>query len=242
MIRIDCPGCGRACEFADYLAGLTVICKNCSQRIPVPRLAQKSPDDVAITAVAAPVSMPAPILPAPLHDDAIQADCPAWSPTTVNDPFPATEKQSRDHADNASCPDWAADYVRVCLQVGMSVPDIQLRLVTRGMSAATAAAVVDQVLESRGRERLQEHDAGEWGELLHRVLSAVLGIICLWLAYRFGSGLSAGRTLIGVLGPVACIWFPEAMGGRHGEVAVRWFGWLALVAILGYRVALLLMV
>lgn len=36
MIRAKCPQCGHACEFADYLGGLTLVCRNCGHRIPVP--------------------------------------------------------------------------------------------------------------------------------------------------------------------------------------------------------------
>ena len=36
MVRVNCPASGRDFEFPDFLRGLTAICKNCSQRIPVP--------------------------------------------------------------------------------------------------------------------------------------------------------------------------------------------------------------
>src|SRR5690349_8203809 len=43
VIRVNCSECGRPSEFADYLRGLTSVCKNCGHRIAVPATGQPAP-------------------------------------------------------------------------------------------------------------------------------------------------------------------------------------------------------
>lgn len=76
-----------------------------------------------------------------------------------------------------------------------------------------------------------------WGGLVSRLLS-----LLIVLAYITGIGamagtLSAFKTLLGMLLPLACIWFPDAMGeyagGRMTSPSptsfVWFFGWVLLL-------------
>jgi hypothetical protein len=134
------------------------------------------------------------------------------------------------------------EHAAVALRVGLSVPEIEQRLVARGLAPADAAAAVTKVLEGGVRGEFASLAAAERGQLLHRVLAAVVGCVCLGLGYWFNGGISAGRTLLWLLLPLTCVWFPSAMtASRHPArvILLRWTGWLAILAVLGYRVWLL---
>jgi hypothetical protein len=223
-IRIDCPGCGRACEFADFLAGLTAICKGCGHRIFVP------PAGDAITA-SPPVA-------------SSQALTASRSPQPA--PLESPEPPSLVHGDAnlSTLPEWAIEHTAASLRVGLPVPDIEQRLVARGLAPAVAAAVVNRVLEGRVARQSEEMGGGERGEFLHRALSSAVGGVCLVLAYWFGGGLSVGRTVLWLALPLACIWFPKAIArpaDPYRTAILRWVGWAVLALIGGYRVVLLLM-
>ncbi len=247
MIRLDCPACGRACEFADFLAGLTAVCKGCGQRIPVPPPAAKeSPAGDAVTttpvlAASLPLAASCPPQPPP---GAVQTVPSGPPPALSSAPFEAPELASLGNAIAASSalPEWAIDYTVASLKLGLLVPDIEQRLVARGLTPAVAAAVVGRVLEARVAER-SGAVGGERGEFLHRALSAGAGCVWLLLAYWFGEGLSVARTAIWLALPLACIWFPEVMGRSadpYRASGLRWLSWVVLLLIGGYRVVLLL--
>ncbi len=71
------------------------------------------------------------------------------------------------------------------------------------------------------------------------VASAAMACACLLLGYWFGGGLSAARTLLSILVPLGCIWYPEMMDRAVPAPLLRGAAWLVLVVILGYRVFLL---
>jgi hypothetical protein len=123
------------------------------------------------------------------------------------------------------------------------VPDIEQRLVARGLTPAAAAAAVTSVLENRVREQFEPLRHRERRQRLHRALAGAAGCACLLLGYWFGGGYSAGKTLLWLLLPLTCIWFPDAMAASAGPGRVallRWCGWLVLLLIGGYWVVLLL--
>jgi hypothetical protein len=138
-------------------------------------------------------------------------------------------------------PDWAIEYVRAALRLDLSVPEIERNLVGKGVSPAAAAAVVTSVLEERVHRQPGASEEGERVERLHRILSAVVACICILLGYWYGAGLSAGKTLLWVLLPLACIWFPDLLPSRTPKGLIRWVGWGLLLLVGGYRILLLSM-
>jgi hypothetical protein len=160
---------------------------------------------------------------------------PAALETTIQLP------EARSIADSppgpASLTSWAVEEAGALLRMGQSVPEIEQRLVARGLTPAAAAAAVRSALEERARAPLDDTEEAEPGDRVHRILSALVGCVCLVLAYSFGEGLSAAKTLISILGPLACIWFPEILGRSPLS---RWAGWFVLLLICGYRVVLLI--
>lgn len=242
MIRLNCPTCGRECEFADFLGGLTAVCKSCGHGIPVPRPGQDVPPAASAIA-AAPRATPRP----PPTADAIQSasgvtPTPA-APAAPREP-PAARSIVNDPSDSQPPPDWAVEQVRASLRLGLSVPEIEQRLVAQGLTAAAAAAVVSGVLEEGLRDRFEPIEEEDRSLRVHRALSGLIAGACLLLAYWFGGSMSAGKTLFfGILPPLGCIWFSGAMTGDADSTRaafLRGCGWLLLLAILGFRIVLLL--
>lgn len=242
MIRVKCPGCGREWEYGDYLAGLTAVCKGCGGRVPVPAAGG---DAIAPAPGITPQQAPA---APPATEPTAEAIQPLPGVTPPPPPAPAAlaapevRSVSFDTPAPPSPPDWALEHAAVSLRVGHGVPEIEQRLVARGLDPATAAAAVTQVLEGGVRGEFAPLAAAEGGQFLHGALAVVVGCVCLGLAYWFNGGISAARTLLWLLGPLACVWFPNWMDGSTHPVRVlllRWCGWLAILAILGYRVWLL---
>jgi hypothetical protein len=149
----------------------------------------------------------------------------------------------RDISDSPVLPDWAVAQARASLKIGLAVPEIEQRLVAKGLSPATATAVVTSILEERVRERAAPSRRAEQWQPVHRILSMVVGVACLLLAYWFGGGVSAAEMLLVVLPALACIWFPEviARSAAPGRAAIaRGVGWLLLLLLGGYRLFMLL--
>jgi hypothetical protein len=143
--------------------------------------------------------------------------------------------------DDSALPDWAVAQASAALKLGMSVPDIEQRLVTKGLSPSTATAVVTAVLEGRLRESPAAPGPSEGALTAHRTASAVVACICLVLAYAFGGGPSVGRTALWLMLPVACIWWAEVLTDGSPPTLVRWASWILLLLIGGYRVVLVLL-
>ena len=124
------------------------------------------------------------------------------------------------------------------LKLGLTAPQIEQRLVAKGLSPSMASAVVMGVLE--GRLRAAEPSAGsEKSRTAHGIASILVGLLCLMLAYGFGGGLSVAKTFLGMMLPLATIWWPEVMDSYLPPAILRWVAWLALLTIVVYRVVLL---
>ena len=136
-------------------------------------------------------------------------------------------------------PEGMLDYARASLKIGMSVPEIETRLVAKGLTPSAATAVVNSILEERVANRFEPIAQSERGELLHRLLSVIVACGCIVLGYWFGQSLSAGYALMSVLAPLACIWFPEYLARRTQEGAIRAMGWVVLLMIVAYRIVML---
>jgi len=143
-------------------------------------------------------------------------------------------------SESSPVPDEVIRYARASLKLGISVPEIEKRLIAKGLTPVAATAVVNSILDAQAQERFEPLADGEGGVLLHRLLSVIVACGCIILGYKYGEGLSAGITLIWVLLPLACIWFPGYLTQRTPAGLIRAMGWLVLLLIGGYRIVLLI--
>ena len=79
--------------------------------------------------------------------------------------------------------------------------------------------------------------------LLNRGLSLIVALVYLTAAYLYGSGLGMAKVAVLLLLPMACIWFPEALGEYTGIMRLQAItastpaflvcagGWLLLVGV-----------
>ena len=134
---------------------------------------------------------------------------------------------------------WGIQHRAEFTEVRAGRPEIAKNLIVRGIAPDAAGAVVSRVL----KERLEGHpepEPSEMAEWLHRLLSGVAAGAFIILGYLFGGGLSAGKTLLCVMLPLACIWFPSLMTNEP-RILVRWGGWVVLLMIGVWRLRMLLL-
>lgn len=148
-----------------------------------------------------------------------------------------TENMPTSPADSTP-PDWALAHARAALRLGLSVPEVEQRLVAKGLSPSTAAAAVNVVLEDRVQASSAFAGPSERAVTAHRAAAAVAACLCLGLAYAFGGGLSAARTVLWLFVPVAYIWWAETLSSSP-PAAVRWTAWVVVLLVGAYRVVLL---
>jgi hypothetical protein len=228
-IRVACPSCSCSREYPDFLSGLTVVCKDCAQRIDVPGIQRD-----AITATA-----PRPAV------DAIQ-EAPDFMPSaasSMSGELTEIPSIAKGPDDNLALPAWAIEYVVASLKVGVLVPDIEKRLVARGLPRAVADAVVSHVLEGWVGAKSDPIGDSDRRELLHRALSVMVVGVCLLLAYGAGGGISAGRMVIFMAPILACIWYPQVMGKSADSwraAALRGFAWLTLLLFVAFHSVVLI--
>ena len=138
-----------------------------------------------------------------------------------------------DPSDPAALPEWAVAKARASLVLGMSVPEVEQRLVAAGLSPPAAEAVVTRLLsrDVRAEVMLPVHERRR--RIIHVVLSLVMAILFVFLVGsphggRIPSNLVSGRTNAIGLG-LMCIWF--------GKGFIRLMGWLLLILSCCVRVA-----
>jgi hypothetical protein len=227
---------------ADYLRGMTAVCKNCGGRILVPAAEQR----VTATQEAVITALP----PAPAASPSPQPDSDAIQPASETAPpapstsveLPETPPVLNGPSEATHFPDWAVESADAWLRVGRTVPEIEQRLVERGLPPEVAGAAVTRALEWQLRREREPLGEGEVGERWHRILSVLAAGVCLLLAYWFGGGRSAGYTLLWIVWPLAAIWFPEAISRSSDPdrtSAARWLGWLLLLFLSACRIVLL---
>ena len=136
--------------------------------------------------------------------------------------------------------EWAMEHVRASLKTGVSVPEIERRLVAKGVTPEVAEAVITRILGERVRAGQPDTPGQRRWRILHRIASSVVACSTIILVSRFGSSYLAFRTIPGVVFPVFFIWFGDTIGpvwariGGGGPLpgfAVRWLGWIILVPI-----------
>jgi hypothetical protein len=269
VIRLNCPACAHPCEFADFLGGLTALCKNCSHRIPVPKpgvagdaiatVPGATPSQAAASppprdAITTPPKPAAP-LRVPPPEDALQTRPEPSSPPTnpgsgITRPIPRSIVN--EPTDPSAPPQWALDQVRDSLTHGLNVLAIQQLLIARGLSLAVADAAVNTVLKLRSLEEAKspgpEDPSGFW----HRLLSGIVACVCIGLAFWVGGGLYAAFTSARIVLPLACIWFPywiphwtslwlDRINSETQQICLRYLGWLLLIVLGSYRLLLVLL-
>ena len=87
--------------------------------------------------------------------------------------------------DDSMLPAWAVAKAHASLKIGLSVPEIEQRLVAQGLSPLTAAAVVNSILESRLRETLaprEQSDSQTQRHVVHTLKSSSASVGALKLA------------------------------------------------------------
>ncbi len=94
--------------------------------------------------------------------------------------------------------DWAIEHARASLRVGVSVPEIERRLVARGLDPMIAEAAVTHALADRVRENTDVFDS-----LISRstqtIAAITVGCGCVLLAFCSGGVMSAAVVLIFVV-------------------------------------------
>jgi hypothetical protein len=119
-------------------------------------------------------------------------------------------------ADPGELPTWVLEYTDAALRCGLKAPEIETRLVMKGVSPAMAALAVPKCLENRFQalERSRKRRA-RW-RAINRVASLVVAAGYLFLASLAKGPEGFLRCLLFLLLPLACIWFSEAMGKHVG--------------------------
>jgi hypothetical protein len=223
VIQTKCPACGREFEFADFLAGVTAVCKNCGHRIPVPAPGSERPPGRAAIQTAPAVTSPP---PTPIASARLPGAAPTGNRSLDSMP-----------------PDWTIAQARA-LPPDVGAAEGVRHLVAQGLSPEAATDLVEKILEERIRQQNESLAQAERRPRLHRALSGFVGAACVVLAYGFFGTWSACMTGVKLLLPLACIWFPEGMGGFAGRfslsgpltgLVIRWCGWL-LLALIALRV------
>ena len=231
MIRVQCPSCGLAFDFADYLAGLTAICKNCTQRIPVPASSKSMESGKeAVQQTPTPVSGQRLLDQPASTSDAIQPT-PGVTQTpqmpAFMEKFP--EAPSIRKTSTTPPPEWAVERVRAMLALNQPIPSIVERLVAKGLSAEDASTAVDLVLEDRVQRTMAPIRRRDRTNKLHRILSVAVAALTGIFASSSGDGYYASWVCLRMAIPLTCIWFMNS--GSVRAFFVRWAAWLFLIVL-----------
>jgi len=142
-------------------------------------------------------------------------------------------------SDAASTPEWVTGYASVLLKTGLRLPEVEERLVARGLTPELASKVVEELLEARIRQQVLAQKRLDRWKSLNRILSAVVAVVYIVIAYWSGGDSFAGEVTLELVLPLACIWF-GVEAGRHfantdndptPSVLIRLGGWLLLIIV-----------
>jgi hypothetical protein len=118
----------------------------------------------------------------------------------------------RQDADGDAPPAWALSYAEAALRCGMKAPDIEANLILKGLPRAIAESVVPYYFERRIHQVNRSQMWADRRRLCSRSASLVIATGYLVLA-SFGRGLEGILcTILFLLTPLGCIWFPEIFG------------------------------
>jgi hypothetical protein len=156
---------------------------------------------------------------------------------------------------HTATPEQATELAQAAVRIEMKVPEVEKLLVNHGLDLAAAEAVVYNVLENQTHEQFQRQVRSQRRLRIHRVLSASVVLLYLMGAFWVFGIEGVLRVALGVCLPMACIWFPDAMGKAHGPTGavapvitmptpggmLRIGGWVLLLApgVTGFVTALM---
>ena len=95
--------------------------------------------------------------------------------------------------------DWAMEHVRALLRAGLTVPDIERKLVAKGLTPEVAEMVTTRVLGERVRGGLPDTPQREFQRMLHRILSGFVACGCVALGIGTEEGIRQGSFYAGSL-------------------------------------------
>src|SRR5262249_52106742 len=200
---------------------MTAICKNCTQRIPVPASSKSMESGKeAVQSTPTPAN-PTPCPESPTLQDTIQptpaVPLPPSMPALI-ERFP--EAPSIHKTSTAPPPEWAVERVKAMLALGETIPVIVERLVAKGLSAEAASTAIDRVLEAQVRPAMTRVRSAERFEAAHRWLSLTIAVGTVIFASFYFTEQFVVWTAIRVAIPVACIWFAEVLGSGLSYIHV----------------------
>ena len=129
--------------------------------------------------------------------------------------------------------DWAIEHARASLRVGVSVPEIERRLVARGLDPMIAEAAVTHALSDRIREKTEPYES-VISRKTQRIAAIAIGSSWVLLVFCTGGKMAAARTLLFVAPIVVFIWFAQRIGAQRGRLAY-WVGWLLMLLYFLYK-------
>ena len=118
----------------------------------------------------------------------------------------------RQDPDSDEPPAWALTYADAALQCGLKAPEIETRLIHKGLSPSIAQSVVPRCFERRFHAIQRSEMWATRRKVLSRAASLVIAMGYLVLAAFTGGPESVLRTILFLLLPLGCIWFPQAFG------------------------------
>jgi hypothetical protein len=236
MIRTSCPVCWRRWEFAESFAGQITKCANCGESFPVPasRRAAASPEETSTSAVGVMLASTPNTISTPPSLELSQSIQDAPRRIQASSPLPDAHSPGNEGKSDEPLPEWALTKTRACFRLGLKLPEIEQRLIDAGLTPAMANAVVMNVLDSNIQRMGAPHREASWRQPLNLTLSLVACGVCFVLAYSFAGGESVAKTLLLLLGPMTCIWFPGLVtrsSEPEWQASARWVGWILLILV-----------
>jgi hypothetical protein len=135
-------------------------------------------------------------------------------------------------------PDWAVQYGRGAVRIGMSVPEIEQHLVSKGLSPEAAKNLVLDIVTENLRQEAPKTGSDEFNKPVRLLPSLVMGAACFGLAYWFWGERSAAIASVWVVPALLSIWVPVLTETDDSDWGVKswFFGWAVLLLYLGSRI------
>lgn len=137
-------------------------------------------------------------------------------------------------------PNWAVSESATGLKLGLSMLELESRLVEKGLSHEVATAAVNAALSTKLAGAIGKVDDHEWTLKVHRGLLIAVVLISLGLAFLYNGVASVGLTTLWLITPAWAVWAAEFFEDHAPPILIRWVAWVAVLAIMLYRVVLLI--
>jgi hypothetical protein len=128
---------------------------------------------------------------------------------------PHAGEQPQERSDSQEVPPWALTYAQAARGCGQKVAEIEMALVSNGLTPRLAAVAIDRCFDSRFAAEPSPRRA-LWVKWLNRGASLAVAAFVVALASSKGGAEGAIRSAISLLLPLACIWFSETFGSYVG--------------------------